>query len=93
MTDSGTTPSLVSQKRGRTPEATHTLAHTTHDAEMPHLTLRDAARRLGVSTGTLRAWAHEGLIRAERSARGALRFHPEAIRTARSLLGFPESGD
>jgi predicted site-specific integrase-resolvase len=70
------------------------LSHRPHNTEPAHLTLRDASRRLGVSTATLRVWVYEGLIRAERGARGALRFRPEAISSARSLLGFPElSGD
>lgn len=47
------------------------------------LTIGDAARRLGVSIGTLRRWEAQGKISAHRTLGGQRRYTPEDVEAAR----------
>lgn len=52
------------------------------------LTISQAAKRLGVSQNTLRAWADNGLISVVKLPSGYRRFEPEVIDEKRRELGF-----
>lgn len=52
-----------------------------NDTEL--LTIGEAARRLGVSIGTLRRWEAQGKISARRTLGGQRRYTPDAVEAAR----------
>lgn len=52
------------------------------------LSITEAARRLQISTGTLRRWADEGSIRVIKLPSGVRRFEPTEIERKRKDLGF-----
>lgn len=60
---------------------------------MPLMTVRAAARGLGVHENTVRRWEAKGLIRAVRLPSGVRRFRPEDVATIRRQMfsGFPEA--
>jgi len=62
--------------------------------EEGHLSLTEAARRLGVPAAALRRWVGEGLVRAEPGPAGRPRFAPSEVERARAALGFrpPDGG-
>ena len=54
------------------------------------LTISQAAARLGVSVGTLRAWADKGLIKTVRLPSGYRRFTTEVIEEKRREMGLED---
>jgi putative resolvase len=54
------------------------------------LTVREAAKRLGVSPNTLRSWADSGDMPVIRLPSGHRRFHLHEIDRKRQEMGFPE---
>jgi putative resolvase len=59
----------------------------TTDERPKLLTIGQAAARLGVSVGTLRAWADKGLVKAVRLPSGYRRFTEEEIAARRREMG------
>lgn len=60
---------------------------------MSLMTVRAAARGLGVHENTIRRWEEKGLIKAVRLPTGVRRFRPEDIAAVRRQMftGFPEA--
>lgn len=54
------------------------------------ISIGKAAELLGVSVGTLRAWADKGLIRAIRLPSGYRRFTREEIEETRRQMGYED---
>ncbi|MGI8552349.1 MAG: MerR family DNA-binding transcriptional regulator [Dehalococcoidia bacterium] len=54
------------------------------------LTISEAAKRLGVSTNTMRAWADRGLVPVVKLPSGHRRFEVSAMEQKRKDMGFTE---
>lgn len=57
------------------------------------LTISQAAKRLGVSPGTVRTYADKGMIPVIKLPSGHRRFRPEDVQDLRREMGLEPSGD
>jgi len=58
---------------------------------MELLTIGQAARMLGVSVPTLRAWSNKGLIETVKLPTGVRRYRPESVEEFRRRMVVPEA--